>query len=134
MTLTGKCSTFGGPRDTGVFASEGLALIEPPDLNEWWFRYLFLRETDPTAGLARNLDPDTYYCAMRWEYPNQPRSMLRFSFVRVSVGGRHVYCRPVDWGPNSLIDRIIDLSPGAARRLQVKTDDIVRVELLPPLL
>jgi hypothetical protein len=56
-----KMSIFGGPEDKGVGEQESLALIEPADLHQWWFRYLF---TDNTGvGLARRLNPDAFYCA-----------------------------------------------------------------------
>jgi hypothetical protein len=131
MIITGKCSTFGGPLDTGVSPTEGLALIEEEDLALWWYRHLFLREQPRgTAGLARRLDPDAYYCAMRWNYAKTPRKTLRRSVVRVSANGVTIFVRPVDWGPHERTGRTIDLSPGAAAALRVKTDNIVSAELV----
>lgn len=140
----GKMSTFGGPGDTGVSPSEGLALIESSDLKDWWFRYLFLRTQPPqTSGLARRLDPDAYYIAMRWNYdgstsgadPNLPhtsRDWLRHNYVMVSAHGITVKCRPADWGPNVNTGRVADVSPGVASVLNIKTDDIVTIDIPSP--
>jgi hypothetical protein len=70
----GTCSWFGGPNDTGVGADEGLGLIEPDDLREWWFRHLFLSGDafNKHLGLGRNLNPNVFYCAMRWAYGSDP--------------------------------------------------------------
>ncbi len=133
ISSTGKCSWFGGPADTGVSSSEELALIEPVDLSDWWFRYLFLKNNPPgTTGLARRLDPDAYYCAMRWDYSVTPREFLRRNFVTVSANGISLLVRPVDWGPNADTDRLIDCSPGILSKLRVKTDDLVTVSVPSP--
>lgn len=39
--VEGKMSTFGGPRDTGMSADEGLALFTPADLQDPKYSYLF---------------------------------------------------------------------------------------------
>src|SRR6478736_3583346 len=63
--LSGKVSWFGGPADTGVSPDEGLAFIY--DVED--APYLFLAEQPPdTTGLARRLNPETYYIACRWDY------------------------------------------------------------------
>jgi hypothetical protein len=130
---TGKMSTFGGPGDTGVAVDEGLALIEPDDLKNWWFRYLFLRTQPPgTTGLARRLDPDAFYLAMRWDYTLTPRSYLRSILCKVEANGKTILCRPVDWGPNESTNRIADLSPGAASYLDLITDDMVTITVPEP--
>jgi hypothetical protein len=130
---TGKMSTFGGPGDTGVSPSEGLALVEPEDLSNWWFRYLFLRTQPPgTTGLARRLDPDAFYLAMRWNYDTHPRSFLRQVLCKVEANGKTILCRPVDWGPNENTHRIADLSPGAASYLGLQTDNLVTIEVPDP--
>jgi len=138
FTVTGKISTFGGPKDLGVSRSEGLALIEPPDLNGPWFGKLFLPETS-APGLARRLNPDKFYCAARWNYLFTSRSLLRKSLCEVvTASGRRALCRPVDWGPNIRTGRVMDLSPGLAAYLRLKTDDtatltLVDAETLRPL-
>ncbi|MGH7983040.1 MAG: hypothetical protein ACREFF_07815 [Candidatus Udaeobacter sp.] len=131
MTITGKCSEFGGPNYHGVGEQEGLALIDFSDLHDWWFRYLFRHPYDQTLGLARNLNIVAYYCAIRWKYEQTPRAQLRNSLVRVSSNGHVCYCRPVDWGPNKDTGRIIDLSPGALQKLRLTTDCIVTATLIP---
>lgn len=131
MKLNGKMSTFGGPKDMGVKPNEGVALVNPSDLSHWWFAHLFLSKQPPgTTGLARRLNPDAYYVACRWNYKLTPRSKLRNALVKLSAGGKTIWARPVDWGPNVKTGRIADLSPGAADALSLDTDDIVEVELV----
>lgn len=133
MKLIGKMSVFGGPHDTGVSPDEGLALISAKDLHGTEFSHLFLAtQPEGTTGLARRLDPQALYCAMRWDYQATPPSVLRHSLVRVTNGqGKSIVVQPADWGPNARTGRIIDLSPGAAEALGLKTDDLVTVELHP---
>src|SRR6516162_3848112 len=65
IRMSGKVSWFGGPEDMGVSPSEGLAFIYDVDTKP----HIFLDEQPPgTTGLARRLDPETYYIAMRWDY------------------------------------------------------------------
>jgi len=144
FTVTGKISTFGGPKDLGVSRTEGLALIEPPDLKNPWFSRLFLPETT-APGLARRLNPEFYYCAARWNYLFTPRSLLRKSLCIIETkpcacypSGRTALARPVDWGPHLRTGRAMDLSPGLAKFLGLKTDDtatltLVDAETLRPL-
>jgi len=147
MQLTGKCSTFGGPKDTGVGPHEDLALYEGKDVAAAAPGLFLARQPDGTTGTARRLNPDGYYCAMRWAYtPAQcakdtnhlgtrlqkctPRGWLRDNVVSVRANGKTIQVRAVDWGPNGETDRIIDLSPGAAEELGVQTNDEVTVILL----
>src|SRR5262249_43925534 len=61
----GKCSWFGGPDDTGVSPSEGLAFITSVDQAP----QLFLpSQPAGTTGLARRLNPYTHFVACRWDY------------------------------------------------------------------
>jgi len=131
---SGKASWFGGPNDNGVAKDEGLALIEFPDLANWWFRYLFLpiEKYNDELGLARNLNPLAFYCAMRWDYSQTSREVLRNSFVNVRANGKSILARPCDYGPAPETNRLIDLSPGALSALSCKTDDTVSVELYYP--
>lgn len=129
--FTGKMSTFGGPNDTkGVSSIEGLALVEPSEMHK--FPGMFLAEQPPgTTGLARRLDPDAFYCACKWNYKETPRSFLQTIMVQVTnAAGKSIMVRPVDEGPNDRLDRVIDLSPGAAKALGLQTDDTVTV-LMP---
>lgn len=138
---SGKCSSFGGALDTGVGPLEGLGCIEQSDLNQWWFRRLFVNpgSWDNSKGLARNLDPNAFYCAMRWEYTSfdgiqgeiltgLSREQIRHGLVRVTFAGRFLYAQPADFGPNLDTGRLIDLSPGCLLALGAKTDDIVSVD------
>ena len=75
--VEGKMSTFGGPTDTGMSATEGLALFTPADLQDPKYSYLFLPTPPPgTTGLGRRLNPETYYFACRWNYKDTPREFL----------------------------------------------------------
>jgi hypothetical protein len=126
---TGKMSHFGGPTDTGVSASEGLAFIyEITESNE----HLFLPNQPPgTTGLARRLNPFVSYIACRWDYNVTPKKMLAESGERALVTsvatGRSALAIPSDWGPNEATKRIADLSPGLCEVLDLETDDEVEV-------
>lgn len=104
------------------------------DLHDWWFRYLF--RDDQNVGLARRLDPNVFYCAARWDYNDVPRDVLRHSFMRLSSSKalRAIFARPGDWGPNERTKRALDISPGAATALKVNTDDVIRGDLILPIL
>ena len=124
----GKCSHFGGPDDTGVSPSEGLAFIykyeEAP--------YLFLPKQPPgTTGLARRLDPEVFYVACRWDYDESPKTMLRDSGQMARVIAKRTgvsqMAYPADWGPNENTGRVADLSPGLMEFLGIATDDEVEV-------
>jgi N-acetylmuramoyl-L-alanine amidase len=122
----GLVSYFGGPEDEGVDADEGLAFIyeieDQPDL--------FLPEQPPdTTGLARRLDPDADYIAMRWNYEQCPREMLltEWALVRSPKTGKEFYARPGDWGPADWTNRIADISPGLMQKLGIETDDTIQV-------
>jgi hypothetical protein len=135
--VRGKVSHFGGPNDLpdkngkgGVKANEGLALVEPSEMES--ISEYFLPEQPPgTTGLARRLNPDMPYVACRWDYKKTPRDMLRGSMVKVTnvKTGKAVYAKPVDWGPNEDTGRAVDVSPGLERQLGVSTDDVVEVIL-----
>ena len=125
-TLRGKCSWFGGPQDTGVSPSEGLAFIydveDAPDL--------FLpQQPSGTTGLARRLDPDEYYIACRWDYEDTSKVQLLDirCLVTAPKTGRSFVCRPADWGPHTDTDRVADISPGLMEALGIETDDDVEV-------
>lgn len=129
FTAYGKMSWFGGPNDTGVSPSEGLAFIseysQRPDL--------FLPQQPPgTTGLARRLNADgVNYIACRWDYNVTPKDMLRESGQMAAVmnvrNGLVALCHPADWGPNQNTGRVADLSPAAMQLLGLDTDDVVDV-------
>jgi len=126
--LTGKCSWFGGPNDTGVAPDEGLAFIDAysdaPDL--------FLAQQPPgTTGLARRLNPAKKYIACRWDYDETPKDVLLTMRVLVYAPRtrRLLIARPADWGPHEDTGRIADISPGLMDALGIETDDEVQVML-----
>src|SRR5215471_17022917 len=126
VSFKGRCSWFGGPEDTGVSSDEGLAFIyEVEDAP-----HLFLPEQPPgTTGLARRLDPGTFYVACRWDYDTTSKEMLRDATLKVLVraNGRTVKAWPADWGPHGDTNRIADLSPGVMEILGLETDDEVEI-------
>jgi hypothetical protein len=130
--VEGRMSTFGGPKDTGMSAAEGLALFTQADLKDPKYSYLFLPTQPPgTTGLGRRLNPDKYYFACRWNYNDTPKEFLKRVLARVEnpLNGRAADARPVDWGPNISTGRVADLSPGLAAALGLQTDDIVRTTI-----
>lgn len=124
--VSGKCSWFGGPQDTGVSPSEGLAfLYEYSDAP-----HLFLpHQPFGTTGLARRLNPNIFYVACRWDYDDTPKEELAEPSVQalVRAGGREFYAWPADWGPHEDTDRVADVSPGLMKALGISTDDVVEV-------
>jgi hypothetical protein len=138
----GKCSTFGGPNDFGVGISEGLSCIDPSDLMDWWFSRIFLaNQPINTTGLARKLNPQAFYIAMRWGYgsfegvqgeilPDFTRDQVRNAMFRLTANGNTVYAQAADWGPNTDTGRLVDCSPGVLSRLNLQTDQLVAVELV----
>ena len=126
ITLAGKCSTFGGPRDSGVAPGEGTAIYAPGDLDPFG---LFLPNL---VGFARGLNPDALYCACRWQYSLHSRAVLKATPVLVGNPrtGFSIVVHPADWGPYEGTGRVIDLSPGGAEILHLETDDDVIVAFL----
>jgi hypothetical protein len=127
---TGKVSWFGGPSDTGVSPSEGLAFIYQYSTAP----YLFLDKQPPnTTGLARRLNPEVFYVACRWDYAKTPKSMLATAEqALVQVGDKKFLAWPSDWGPHTSTGRIADISPGLMAALGIKTDDSVEVTYPAP--
>jgi N-acetylmuramoyl-L-alanine amidase len=127
----GRCSTFGGPEDEGVSASEGLAFIYPGEEEE--FAHLFLPTQPPsTTGLARRLDVNVMYVACRWDYSVTSKEMLRNQSLKAGVRnprtGKTVAAFPSDWGPHEEeTGRAADLSPALLDALGLETDDEVEV-------
>lgn len=135
IVFRGKMSTFGGPADTGVSASEGLALRAGGDVTDPRLGAVFLtRQPARTTGLARRLNPDAFYLACRWDYVVTSKAFLRAVTVAVTNPrtGKVLEAIPVDWGPNARTGRIADLSPGLARALDLKTDDECLVTIPVP--
>ena len=130
MKTKGKISWFGGPDDTGVAANENLALYWDVAQVQLMPELFLPRQPGGTTGLARRLDPDALYCAMRWDYSEVSKDELRYSVVRVQKGKLVQFLRPVDYGPDTGTGRLIDVSPGAMVALLASTDDEVEVELI----
>jgi N-acetylmuramoyl-L-alanine amidase len=125
LVLSGKCSQFGGPDDTGVAPDEGLAFIYEIDTAP----HLFLPyQPAETTGLARRLNPHIHYVACRWDYNITPPDILlsKPALVRVP-DGIALTAFPADWGPHPDTGRIADLSPGLMEDLGLQTDDEVEV-------
>lgn len=122
----GKCSWFGGPDDTGVSPSEGLAFIfDVDDAPQLFLPY----QPSGTTGLARRLNPWVNYVACRWDYDVTPKDMLRTSGKRalVRANGWELLAFPADWGPHGDTNRVADLSPGMLENFGITTDDTVEV-------
>jgi hypothetical protein len=130
-TYSGKMSVFGGPHDPGVAADESLALCQSKEVG--LFSGVFLSEQpEGTTGLARRLDPNAHYIAMRWDYSKTPRSYLQGIKVGVTANGKTEQAHPIDWGPNEKTERIADLSPGLASALGLQTDQTCTIEVPLP--
>jgi hypothetical protein len=128
LNLSGKVSWFGGPEDMGVSPSEGLAFIYEYETAP----YLFLQYQPPgTTGLARRLDPDVNYLAIRWDYSVYPKTMLAsgkyMAKVKAPATGKEFWAWPADWGPHADTGRVCDISQGLMTILGIKTDDTVEV-------
>ena len=127
LNLRGPVSWFGGPNDDGVAPDEGLAFITDVDQAP----HLFLSyQPEGTTGLARRLNPETFYVACRWPYDEYPKSMLleEMALVHAPSTGRSLKLYPADWGPHEDTGRVADISPGAMDALGIQTDDEVIVE------
>ena len=129
--VRGKMSTFGGPDDSGVSVSEGLALVEPSE--QYLLKEYFLpSQPAGTTGLARRLNPKTFYVACRWDYSVISKTELVNIMATVSnpATQKSAEAKPVDWGPNETTCRVADLSPGLAEHLGLETGQIVEIEVV----
>jgi hypothetical protein len=133
FTQSGKMSTFGGPQDTGMSKTEGLALygseaaFAKAGIGDW----LLSAKEAGAPGLGRRLDPTKFYLAARWDYKITAKTFLRTARIRVTnlkTGTNHI-ARAVDWGPNVRTKRAADLSPGLAKALGLETNDECVVEV-----
>ena len=129
FSASGTCSWFGGPEDSGVSPSEGLAFIfdvmEKPEL---FLPY----QPSGTSGLARRLNPFVHFIACRWDYSVTPKTMLRDSgkmaLVTAIKTGISMLAIPADWGPHEeQTGRAADLSQSLMQDLGIGTDDLVEV-------
>lgn len=124
----GSCSWFGGPNDTGVSPSEGLAFFSSVEQAPHLFRAV---QPSGTTGLARRLNEYVNYIACRWDYNKTPKSMLASSGQMAKVTsiatGRSALAFPADWGPNTNTGRVADLSRALLDELELNTDEEVEV-------
>ena len=122
----GKVSWFGGPDDMGVAPNEGLAFIYEIDDAP---RLFLPKQPAGTSGLARRLDPNKHYIAMRWDYDMTSKNDLlkMLVLVRAPETGKMFLAKPADWGPHEDTGRIADISPGLMEALGITTDDEVEV-------
>jgi N-acetylmuramoyl-L-alanine amidase len=124
--LTGEVSWFGGPDDDGVDPDEDLAFIYSVEDAP----YLFLAtQPEGTTGLARRLNPNVPYIALRFDYDVHPKDTLvgAMALVRATKTGRQMIAFAADWGPHIDTGRIADISPGLMTYLGIETDDEVEV-------
>lgn len=91
--------------------------------------FLLSAEQAGAPGLGRRLNPDKPYLACRWWETSLTKAFLRdtWAWVANPKTGARLRARPVDAGPNDNTGRVADLSPGLARSLKLKTDDICTV-------
>lgn len=131
--VEGKMSTFGGPTDKGMKSGEGLALWSSPQdmMNHGLTDWILSEASAKAPGLGRRLNPEQYYIACRWDYSETPRSFLRTTsaWVENPKTGKRLIARPMDWGPNLSTGRVADLSPGLAKALGLKTDDVCNITI-----
>ena len=116
----GKVGVFGGPKDRGVKPDDKLAL--PTGRH-------FVYER------VRTLKPESFYCAMRWDYhllhksPEEGKRWWanRKLLITNSRTGKAVVVRAVDYGPHENTGLDIGISPGAAEALGVEVGDEVDI-------
>jgi hypothetical protein len=126
LKLRGKVSWFGGPKDMGVSADEGLAFIYNIEMAP----HLFLPTQPPnTSGLARRLNPYVHYIACRWDYSVYPKEQMlkEIAVIRAVKTQVTLTAFPADWGPHSDTNRVADISQGLLYDLGIETDDDVEV-------
>lgn len=123
--VQGKMSTFGGPRDTGMSDSEGLAVYQGGA--DQLVQHLGADFLLPGShgGLGHRLNPEKFYVACRWPVNKYP--FLRDAVAWVGNGKVSERAHAVDWGPNPNTGRVADLSPGLARELGLETDGVCTV-------
>lgn len=121
----GKMSTFGGPDDTGMRSTEGLALWNSAAQMVQHGLGDYLVGSLRFPGLGRRLNPSKAYLACRWDYNRTPVEFLQnaLAYVMNDATGEIEKARPMDWGPNVSTGRVADLSPGLAKRLKLETNN-----------
>lgn len=134
ITLKGKMSHFGGKDDSTLADDEPLAIVQNDNF-EFYKDFFVNQQKGGDFPHAKNLDPATPYIACRWDYRVTPRLRLKECIITVKnpANGQHENAVAVDWGPNAVLDRVADLSPGLADKLGLKTGHVCEVVInLPP--
>jgi hypothetical protein len=133
ITWKGQMSWFGGKDDTDMPDQEPLAIVQNDNFD--YYKKYFVDEKkggDGTFPHAKNLNPETYYIACRWDYWVTPRTQLKDCTIMVSHRGMTARAEAVDWGPNEDTGRVADVSKGLADHLGLTTDQVCEVKLTLP--
>ena len=117
---SGKVGVFGGPRDRGIKPDDKLALPTGPH---------------SVYERVRSLNPNSFYCAMRFEYrightsPEEGKRWWanRKLLVTNPKNSKAVVVRAVDYGPHQHTGLDVSNSPGAAAALEVEVGDDVEI-------
>jgi hypothetical protein len=117
----GTAMMFGGPRDHSRKPDDKLGL--PTGLH---FQY----------ERARSLNPNAFYCSMRWDYRQQHMSTEEGKrwwankkiLVTNPATGARVVLKAVDHGPHETTGFAIGISPGAAEALGIEAGQEVEVK------
>lgn len=121
--MQGKISTFGGPWDSGMTRTEGLAIWEhhEADLRPDLFSQ---RASDQTEGTSKRLKCNALYFAYRFPKAHNRNGLQHSVFwFKNNKNGLIIPMSLVDWGPHERTKRVFDISPYAAELLRVQTDD-----------
>jgi hypothetical protein len=121
----GKVGIFGGPKDRGIKPDDKLALPTGPHA---------------VYERVRSLNPNSFYCAMRFEYrightsPEEGKRWWanRKLLVTNPKNSRAVVVRAVDYGPHQNTGLDVSISPGAAAALEVEIGDEVDIAFADP--
>ena len=121
----GKVGVFGGPKDRGIKPDDKLALPTGPH---------------SVYERVRSLNPNSFYCAMRFEYRighTSPEEGKRWWANRKLVvtnpkNSKSIIVRAVDYGPHQNTGLDISISPGAAAALEVEIGDEVDIAFADP--
>lgn len=126
--MIGKCSTFGGPIDSGMSETEGLGVFEHGEADKR--PDLFMpRGPNPAQGASKRLRHNALYFAYRYQLDPKPaREELQSAMWMFTnpKNGLSVVLSLVDWGPNEKTGRIFDISPYAANLLLIDTDQEIQ--------
>lgn len=129
MKISGKISFFGGPLDSGMKPTEGLAYYEhhEADLRPDLFSP---RSSDPLEGTSKRLR-NTHACYLALRMVGD-REKLKNSLWKVTnpKTGQFLVASLTDWGPHESTGRVVDASDAIGRLLRIETDDEVMVELI----